>query len=200
MLFLSATRHEIPQENEGWLMIQSGWQTGTISICFQVSIRDKTIINSSFVVVTLRKILSIQLSPAIIPIGNAEEGKSPVWRWIKAAIRLDCLYLSYTGEMHLLKQLKMYRKKNQTNMHLLNRKKLNRKNLDIYKQHCNIYKKQTGKLFIFCFICWKSLQILTAINKLNFLTNIKKKGSGHFVHCHHNNVWCFFLHFEWDFS
>ena len=111
MLFLSATRQEISQENEGWLVIQSRWQPGIISICFQVSIREKKWINSSFVVVTLRKTQSIQLSPEMIPVGNAEEGKSSVSHWVKAAIRLDRLYLYHNGEIHLFQQLSLLGKR-----------------------------------------------------------------------------------------
>ena len=133
MLFLSATRQEISQENEGWLVIQSRWQPGIISICFQVSIREKKWINSSFVVVTLRKTQSIQLSPGMIPVGNAEEGKSSVSHWVKAAIRLDRLYLYHNGEIHLFQQLSLLGKR-------IRQICINRKKKDIYK-------KETGMLF-----------------------------------------------------
>ena len=33
-----ATGHEITQENEGWLMVQSELHAGSISICFHISI------------------------------------------------------------------------------------------------------------------------------------------------------------------
>lgn len=36
---LSATRYGISEEKEGWLLIQSGWQPGTITICFHMRLK-----------------------------------------------------------------------------------------------------------------------------------------------------------------